>query len=97
MNNNSQTEILTLEQFRATKVAGLKDAAWCRDMGLDEETVNAAEYAGGTHILILGENSYLLVIANQDWLSADLAELEEILYREWYLPEVAGVPRDETK
>lgn len=94
MNTELNQKPLTLEEFRASKIAGLKNAEWCREMGIDEESVNAAEYAGGTFIFINGENSYSLIITNQEWQSADLAELEEILYREWYLPECAGVSRD---
>lgn len=96
MTQNHIENPLTLEQFRATKVSGLKDAAWCRDNGLNEESVNAAEYAGSSYILIDGENAFSLIIGNQEWSSANLAELEETLYREYYLPEVAGVPRPAT-
>lgn len=94
MNNELNQKPLSLEEFRASKDAGTKNAEWCRNMGIDEESVNAAEYAGGTFILINGATSYSLIITNQEWQSENLGELEEILYREWYLPECAGIGRD---
>ena len=33
---------------------------------------------------------YYLAIGNQDWLSEDLEELEEILYKHWYIGETSG-------
>lgn len=96
MSYDHEKNPMTLEQFRATKVAGLKDAVWCHNNGLAEDYVNAAEYAGATYILIDDENSFSLYIGNQSWASSNLAELEKILYDEWYLPEIAGIERPPT-
>ena len=88
-------KVLTLQKFQATRKLVKKGKKWCADNGLIADSQNIAEYAGRCHILVLGEQDFEFIIANEIWRAEKLEELEPILYREFYLPEIAGVPREE--
>lgn len=54
-----------------------------------DEVQRIIDYGDGCHILADEGEPYLLVIGNQEWQSENLAELEDALYSEWYLHEIA--------
>lgn len=88
--------VLTLEQFRSLRKFEGKDEAWCKSYGIEAPCpFNVVEY-GNTNCIIevLVENEFQLVIGAQVYQDT-LHTLEEILYNEYYLPEIAGVPRPE--
>lgn len=80
--------ILTFEQFQASKkhVDDIREA-----VGFDDELgVRGGHiYALGCYIEDHADGHYLL-IERSDWLDADLAKLERILYESWYLPEATA-------
>lgn len=82
----SAPEVLSLEQFRASRVY---------HANLDAATDGSATlpgyvYAGGCFIE-KDAKGFLLTIGNEGWIKDDLKELEKLLYEGWYLPECAGV------
>jgi hypothetical protein len=82
---------MTFEEFRAS----LAVYPWnlipfgLMDDGMDEGE-SLLSYANGSASIYRGDLSYRLVIGRSEWLSPDLLELEQILYTEWYLREVAA-------
>lgn len=85
----------SLQEFRATRQIVLKDADWCKDWAIGETSQRIAEYEGGCFIYANEGEPFHLVITNCEWQADNIEELEEILYHEWYLPEVVGVPREQ--
>lgn len=82
----SAPEVLSLEQFRASRVY---------HANLDAATDGSATlpgyvYAGGCFIE-KDAKGFILTIGNEGWIKDDLKELEKLLYEGWYLPECAGV------
>jgi len=81
---------LTLEEFRATK-REVEDAQ--EALGFlclpDGELMPAYVYADSCYVCLLeAEGEYLVTIENREWLrkgESGLAELEEILYSNWYV------------
>lgn len=79
---------LTLEQFSEARqfTSDIGTA-----IGVEEETDQPGYiYPSGCYINQF-DGAFLLVIGNASWKSADLGELEQLLYSEWYLPEIKGI------
>jgi hypothetical protein len=88
---NHDSGYLTLEQFAATRQLILKDMVsdmeWCKVNDCHQQLI--AEYAGKCFIGIF-ESGHQLVIGRSEYQNDNLAELERILYDEWFIPEVVG-------
>ena len=75
---------LTLEAFRATRrysesLPSIPDCDGCACQ-------SGYIYADGCYIEIMEyEGFFYLMVENQQWLSGDLAYLEEMLYKNWYV------------
>lgn len=81
---------LTLDQFRAMR-ATCDDIAEAVGCDADGFTTNVGYlYEGHCFVEKIEPGVYSAPIGNDEFIS-DLASVEEHLYREWYLPEVAGV------
>lgn len=78
---------LTLEQFRATKRIETKDTPGSILAVQHEHIEKGYVYECDLAIEIYDDNTYSLILCNEEYVSEDLAELEEILYEEWYLRE----------
>jgi len=82
---------LTLDQFRASRTEQA-DVRW---LSGDEDSnipLPGFVYGGDAGVILtdtLTGNPYL-VIYNMVWDNKPLEELEEILYNEFYLPEICG-------
>ena len=76
--------MITFEQFQASKE--FHDDL--TEFTYNEDTVTSGYvYEGGCYIETDGTSGYSLVISIDEYHSDDLAELEKILYDEWYVPE----------
>lgn len=80
---------MSLEEFQATKKYEVKDKYWCEQFSPENETQAVYEYSEGCYISIEKDGNFSLLIGNNEWYQTDLAQLENILYTEWYLREVA--------
>lgn len=80
---------LSLNEFRKTRALVTKDAAWCANNAIEKESQQVLEYEGGCFISVNGHGNYNLHIGRDEFNSSDVAELEKILYQEWYLREIA--------
>jgi len=82
---------MTFEEFRASLAVYPWDLI---PFGLIDDNMTEGEsllsYAIGSCSIFQSNLGYRLHIANCEWLSPDLLELEQILYTEWYLREVAA-------
>lgn len=84
--------MLTLQQFRATRQFETDLAS---RFGIDADAVAKAGYvyADECYIELIPNNPhgrYYLLIERSDWISNNLAKLEERLYSGWYVHEHAG-------
>ena len=78
---------LSLEQFSAARYFTTDIGT---AIGVEEETNEAGYvYPGGCYINQI-DDEFLLVIGSASWMSSYLAELEQTLYNDWYLPEIQG-------
>lgn len=84
---------LSLEEFRATR-RPVEDVNVVVHGWKEEQPAPGYVYADLCYInsftVTGGHESYFLTIYNQEWMSDVLEELEERLYKEFYLPEVCG-------
>jgi len=82
---------MTFEEFRASLAVYPWDLI---PFGLMDDNMTEGEsllsYAIGSCSIFHGDLGYRLHIANCEWLSHDLLALEQILYEEFYLREVAA-------
>lgn len=80
---------LTLEEFRATRTECPDVRPYFGDDG-SEQPMPGYLYAGDGGVICLDkEGEPYLIIYNQQWLKP-LADLEVILYEEFYIPEICG-------
>lgn len=78
---------LSLEAFRATR----KEVEDCSELFGSEEATPGYTYANGSCCIMLDPDGVpFLVIFNKQHIGI-LPDLEAILYRDFYLPEIAGV------
>lgn len=73
----------TIDDFRSSKVlAGSEN-----DLLMSADVKQGYVYDGCCFIEVMGDGSYGLIIGNAEYYDDDLASLEEVLYREWYVRE----------
>ena len=78
---------LTLEEFRASKV--WHDCLDAANVGADDVLSGGYVYDKVCYIE-KWSNGWGLIIENREWHNQPLEELEEILYREWYVTEICA-------
>ena len=76
---------LTFKEFQATKVAQTWGPEDCRNERLDSESAEVLVYEDGCYIECRSGGHFHLIIECGEWLSNDLASLEQLLYDLWYL------------
>jgi hypothetical protein len=86
--------ILTFEQFQASKkhVDDIREAVGFDD---DQGLRGGYVYDLGCYIEDAPNGGYYLIIERSDYVSSDLAELEAILYRDWYVAEARANERQD--
>jgi hypothetical protein len=80
--------MLSFEQFQTSRkhVDDIQEA-----VGFDDDQGKRSGYVYDLGCYIEDhKDGYYLIIERADYLSADLAELERILYRDWYVHEAAA-------
>jgi hypothetical protein len=77
---------LTIEEFRATRVATTWTVEKCQSMGYEpSEDASVLVYEDESFIVCLPNGEYWLPIGNEEYQSVFLELMEEILYKDWYL------------
>src|SRR3954470_17079879 len=80
--------MLSFEQFQTSRkhVDDIREA-----VGFDDDQGNRSGYVYDLGCYIEDHaDGFYLIIERSDYISADLAELERILYRDWYVHEAAA-------
>lgn len=82
---------ISFEEFQKTAKRVVKDAEWCSEWSMEDTSRVVMEYVEGSCFIYVDhdEKGYSLILENQEWNSESLAELEKILYENWYLPVLA--------
>jgi hypothetical protein len=82
--------VLSLDEFRKSKKVAVKDAQWYEENHPGGQSDTVLEYADGFCFLMqLEGGSYYLCLGNMEYQHTDLAPIEETLYHDWYMLEVA--------